>query len=321
MESDPRQYIKVALDLITHSKVLSHPKPVEVVGAVVFAWTLCDQSMSDGHFSPATVRRLGGVDDPLFEYLVEVGLWHLPGHGCDRCPQPKPGWAYAHDFTLHQRTAAQRAEISAVRSKAARSRWHGKGARSNAKSSAKSSTTPSEDAASMQGGDPSTQPSSPVDAASFDPVDIGPELGQQALIDVGDATSNAEQSRADKSRATTKNIRSRDLEAAFDAWWKLYPRKVGRIKAREKWMKALTLPGVTVETLMTAVKAYAEDPQRDPQYTPHPATWLHQGRWSDGPPERPLALPGRTPNGRPTTDERVRGFLDLGRQLQQEYGK
>lgn len=64
----------------------------------------------------------------------------------------------------------------------------------------------------------------------------------------------------------------------FEAWWKLYPRKVGKDAAREKFGKARKR--VSAEALMQAVKVYM---QTKPDYADwcHPATWLNQGRWQD----------------------------------------
>ena len=45
----------------------------------------------------------------------------------------------------------------------------------------------------------------------------------------------------------------------------------------------------TPEEILQGATRFASDPNRVPTFTPHPATWLNQGRWSDEP------LPPRTP--------------------------
>ena len=50
---------------------------------------------------------------------------------------------------------------------------------------------------------------------------------------------------------------------------------------------------VTAEEILQGVTRFVSDPNRIPTFTPHPATWLNQGRWSDEP------LPPRTPEVAP----------------------
>jgi hypothetical protein len=66
----------------------------------------------------------------------------------------------------------------------------------------------------------------------------------------------------------------------FDAFWSAYPRKVGKVKARERWDAALAA-GADPAAIVAAAVAYRDDPHRDPDYTAHPTTWLNQGRWLD----------------------------------------
>jgi hypothetical protein len=69
--------------------------------------------------------------------------------------------------------------------------------------------------------------------------------------------------------------------------------------------------------VLAAAERFAADPNRDPDYTPHPATWLNQDRWDDDP------LPARngqtraSPNG-PTA--RADEWAALGRQLDEAKG-
>lgn len=67
----------------------------------------------------------------------------------------------------------------------------------------------------------------------------------------------------------------------FDAWWALYPRKVGKAAARKAWGKAVaTASGPALyEALVIQRGALATEHARG--FCPHPATWLNQGRWED----------------------------------------
>jgi hypothetical protein len=70
----------------------------------------------------------------------------------------------------------------------------------------------------------------------------------------------------------------------FEAFWKLYPRKVGKGAAERAWAKIRP-----DEPLRAAIMAAIERAMRSQQWTkdggqfiPHPATWLNEKRWEDG---------------------------------------
>jgi hypothetical protein len=75
----------------------------------------------------------------------------------------------------------------------------------------------------------------------------------------------------------------------FDAWWKFYPKRVGKAKAAESYEKAihgLVKSGLSVESaaakLLAGARRYAAARKdEDPKFTAHPTTWLNQGRWDD----------------------------------------
>lgn len=72
-----------------------------------------------------------------------------------------------------------------------------------------------------------------------------------------------------------------DQEAWFDAFWKVYPRKVGKQKARNRFKKIVTGEDKFKE-LMTAIEKQNEVySTREMKSIPHPDTWLNQGRWED----------------------------------------
>jgi hypothetical protein len=96
---------------------------------------------------------------------------------------------------------------------------------------------------------------------------------------------------------------SRGSATDFDRWWVVFPRKSAKRAAQQAWPKALDRAGGDAERLISAAMRYRDDPNRDPQYTPHPATWLNQDRWDDEP------LPPRTTNG---TKPQVREPDNLG---------
>jgi len=77
---------------------------------------------------------------------------------------------------------------------------------------------------------------------------------------------------------------------SFDAFWDEYPRRVGKQAAIKAWTKAVK--HTTPAAILDGALRLAQDPNREDQFTPHPATWLNEGRWEDDP------LPDRTQTAR-----------------------
>ena len=67
----------------------------------------------------------------------------------------------------------------------------------------------------------------------------------------------------------------------FGTFWNLYPIRKNVVAARESWR--IAIKKVSPEMILEAVEKYANDPHRDPSYTPFPARWLDEERWHDGP--------------------------------------
>ena len=88
------------------------------------------------------------------------------------------------------------------------------------------------------------------------------------------------QSNPIQSNPNTNPIQSTDNADAFDVWWAVYPKKVGKDAARRAFAKVK----VDVNTLIAAVVLQRESEQwakEGGRYIPNPATWLNQGRWED----------------------------------------
>lgn len=72
----------------------------------------------------------------------------------------------------------------------------------------------------------------------------------------------------------------------FDLFWKAYPRKVGKPKAQAAYRSAVAKrkadPAAILAGLARWVAYWSEKNQ--PEYVPHPTTWLNQDRWNDEPP-------------------------------------
>lgn len=73
------------------------------------------------------------------------------------------------------------------------------------------------------------------------------------------------------------------VDDGFEAWWKEYPKKVGKGDARKLWGKIK--PGKALqETMLKTLRAARESDQWKAdggKYIPNPSTWLNQERWTD----------------------------------------
>ena len=70
-------------------------------------------------------------------------------------------------------------------------------------------------------------------------------------------------------------------DSAFEQFWANYPRKVGKLAAQREWARIRPTTDL-VQRIMTTL-AWQKEVWDDPQFIPHPKTWLHQGRWDDEP--------------------------------------
>ena len=94
----------------------------------------------------------------------------------------------------------------------------------------------------------------------------------------------------------------------FTEWWPHYPKKVKKLDA-EKAYRAALKRGVTPKELLDGLqrqKAAWKAKGTDPQYIPHPATWLRAGSWEDEldtpAPSTDSPAPAINPNtGKPVT--------------------
>lgn len=81
----------------------------------------------------------------------------------------------------------------------------------------------------------------------------------------------------------------------FDAFWGVYPRRIGKAAAFKAFGNAVAGTGphkqpTDPRLILEAATAYGDRVGgRDLKFIPHPATWLNQGRWADDPePDEPV---------------------------------
>ena len=67
----------------------------------------------------------------------------------------------------------------------------------------------------------------------------------------------------------------------FEKFWNTYPIKIGKASALKAWTKATKKN--TPDLIIEGAERYAKDPNREAEFTAHPATWLNGERWLDQP--------------------------------------
>ncbi|MCH8038498.1 MAG: 2-hydroxyacyl-CoA dehydratase, partial [Proteobacteria bacterium] len=75
-----------------------------------------------------------------------------------------------------------------------------------------------------------------------------------------------------------------ELQEAFDRFWVIYPRRVAKKAALEKFIRVVQRGEATAGQLVTGAERFATQMRREgrpPDKICHPTTWLHQGRWED----------------------------------------
>lgn len=80
---------------------------------------------------------------------------------------------------------------------------------------------------------------------------------------------------------TEKNAEKKPsrLELDFAEFWKVYPRKIAKKGAEAAYQKARK-SGVDAERILAGAKRYVAS-RPNPQFIPHPTSWLNQGRYDD----------------------------------------
>jgi hypothetical protein len=98
-----------------------------------------------------------------------------------------------------------------------------------------------------------------------------------------DNQNNHSSSAADAADDTPpKRAPKTDPLLGFDAFWSLYPKKVGKEAAKRAYAKALKA-GTDPKEIIDGAQLYALDCRmvENPHYIKHPQGWLNDGRWAD----------------------------------------
>lgn len=123
----------------------------------------------------------------------------------------------------------------------------------------------------------------------------GSVTGSNAVVtpsrDIADTDSKAEaeaegEAKADADTKPKRQKRSIDL-VGFDAFWRMYPKKVGKSDAVKEWAK---LTPEEIEAAERSLPLHLKSVswlKEGGKYIPHPHRWLNKKRWED---ELPAAL-------------------------------
>jgi hypothetical protein len=131
--TDKREHVRMTVGFFTDDhKLRDVLDPVERMAALaLLATCICEarKQGSDGHIALAEICALVGLPIEFGKLLIAEGAVHQADHGCSRCPQPRLGNEYVHDYLEHNHSAAEEEQILEKRRRggrnAAAARWAG----------------------------------------------------------------------------------------------------------------------------------------------------------------------------------------------------
>lgn len=109
------------------------------------------------------------------------------------------------------------------------------------------------------------------------------EIDIEKDIDIPPISPTGGNGSDDKPKKTKPKRDDAVLDQLFEAFWKEYPRKIAKQKARESFYRINPDQQLT-QKMIDAVIAQRQTEQwkKDKgQFVPHPTTWLNQHRWED----------------------------------------
>jgi F0F1-type ATP synthase epsilon subunit len=171
------------------------------------------------------------------------------------------GTVVMHDYLEHQRSADEIDELSRKRAEAGKK---GGQARAHGQASAKANAQASATANGKQA-DGKTE---------------------------ADTETDTELARDTSSKTRARALTSTE-DPRFVEFWDSYPRREAKPAALKALAKALGR--ADLEAIVKGAQRYRDDPNRDPAYTAHAATWLNRDGWND--PPLPSRLPQQPPPG------------------------
>ena len=69
--------------------------------------------------------------------------------------------------------------------------------------------------------------------------------------------------------------------AGFDRFWEVWPRKVAKVSAQDRWAEINPDEQFAFQIIAAVRSQVHAGILSSDKFTPHPATWLNAGRWTD----------------------------------------
>lgn len=123
--------------------------------------------------------------------------------------------------------------------------------------------------------------------ADFAPPSVGnPPMDGAPVEDQPVLSTEEEEPEDEVQRAASTEIEEVDpIDEAFALWWQHYPNKQGKPLARRSFEKAMKKTGDVVPLAEGLARWCTYWRLRDePEFIPHPSTWLNREAWNDMPP-------------------------------------
>lgn len=259
---DDRTYIRL------HDGMPDHPKVVGLSHAAFRLYVECmcwsSRHLTDGVVPAAAMRRMGGWSRSAVQELSAASL--LEGAS-------GAAWS-VHDYTRHQRTAVEVASRKEAKRSAGvtgnHERWHV--------------------------GRKITDPTCELCA-----IGVTSQMRSNSDRKTYPKSSPETETETKKNNKTIGQTAS-DHDPDFTAFWAAWPRKVGKGHARKAWRTAVLSRRADPKDIIAAAEQFAAAIRAagtEPQFIPHPATWLNGERYAD---EAAASVPGRAP-GSPDDDD------------------
>lgn len=129
------------------------------------------------------------------------------------------------------------------------------------------------------------------------PVNVSPGSGNR-----GSGNRGTEEQGTGEQNTCSPATPTSERPTRFEEFWEHYPRKVGKDKAKTKYVAATKR--ADEQTIIDGATRLASDPNLpEKKYIPHPTTWLERGSWDDEP------LPARWDT--PKSEQRLQQGLEL----------
>jgi hypothetical protein len=231
-----------------------HPKVLATEPAALGLWVIAgawsSAHLTDGFVPTHALTRLLPGSDEFARALVTAGLWR----------RAKGGYQF-HDWSEYQPSKDDvDAERKAARERMRKLRLERRGA------------------AQPQDGSPEQKPNV---RANFGGSSATPTRPDPLKNNIKNSSSPA----APPTEPPLPKPGSDD-DPLFTRFWAAYPRKIGKGQARKAWAKVIktTDPEAVIAAAghFTALRGH-----EDPQFIPHPTTWLNGERWGDVPDPEP----------------------------------